>query len=135
MAEVADWKRRIDALYDEAIGWLPQGHGYEVDRSQMLPRHENMLKILELPGYEIPLLKIWREGRQVLMFQPDARWVLFTRGRVNLLFTKGRANNRLLAKELDAEGADWNYWYAGNWQQGGEPWGRERFLDLLGGVT
>ncbi|MBF5093417.1 hypothetical protein F1643_01970 [Azospirillum sp. INR13] len=130
-AEIADWKRRIDALYDEIVGWLPPGEGYEVDRSRLLPRHENMQKILELPGYEIPLLRIRRDGRDILMFQPDARWVLFTRGRVKLYVGTIRAGDRLLAKEADAEGPEWTYWTTGSWQTGGKPWGRECLLDLL----
>ena len=130
-AEIADWKRRIDALNDEVVGWLPPGEGYEVDRSRLLPRHENMQKILELPGYEIPLLRIRRDGRDILMFQPDARWVLFTRGRVNLYVGKIRAGDRLLAKEAEAEGPEWRYWTTGSWQTGGKPWGRECLLDLL----
>lgn len=130
-AEIADWKRRIDALYDEVVGWLPPGEGYEVDRSRLLPRHENMQKLLELPGYEIPLLRIRRDGRDILMFQPDARWVLFTRGRVKLYVGTIRAGDRLLAKEADAEGPEWKYRTTGGWQPGGRPWDRECLLDLL----
>lgn len=131
MAEVADWKRRINALYDEIVGWLPADEGYEVDRSQLLPRHENMLKVLELPGYEIPLMRIRRNGRDALLFQPDGRWVLFTRGRVNLFVGNIRVGDRLLAKEAEADGPDWKYWTDDNWQRSGDPWDRERLLSLL----
>jgi hypothetical protein len=131
LAEVADWKRRVDALYDEIVCWLPVGEGYEVDRSRLLPRHENMLKALGLPGYEIPLMRIRRNGKDVLLFQPDGRWVLFTRGRVNLFVGNIRAGDRLLAKEAEAKGAEWTYWAGDNWQQGGDPWSKERLLTIL----
>ncbi len=131
MAEVADWKRRINALYDEIVGWLPADKGYEVDRSRLFPRHENMLKVLGLPGYEIPLMRIRRNGKDALLFQPDGRWVLFTRGRVNLFVGDIRAGDRLLAKEADAGGPDWTYWTDDNWQQGGDPWDQARLLGLL----
>jgi len=131
MAEVADWKRRIEALYDEIVGWLPANEGYEIDRSQRLPRHENMLKVLGLPSYQIPLMRIRRNGKEALLFQPDGRWVLFTRGRVNLFVGNIRAGDRLLAKEVEAEGPDWTYWTDDNWQRSGDPWDRERLLSLL----
>lgn len=132
-AEVADWKRRVDELYDEVIGWLPDGHDYEIDRSQLLSRHESMLKILHLPSYEIPLLQIRRNGKQVLLFQPDGRWVLFTRGRVNIIVGKARFGDRILAKAVDADRNDpeWKYRTNGNWKIDVDPWRKEKFLDLL----
>lgn len=133
LAEVADWKRRVDALYDEIVGWLPVGEGYEVDRSRLLPRHENMLKVLGLPGYEIPLMRIRRNGKDVLLFQPDGRWVLFTRGRVNIIVGKARFGDRILAKAVDAnvDDPEWKYRTNGNWRIDVDPWNRDKFLDLL----
>lgn len=131
LAEVADWKRRVDDLYRDVADWLPKDRGYDADRSWMVPVHEPMLRVLGLPPYEIPILQVQRDGKRVLLFRPDARWVMSTHGRVRVGIGDRRWET-LLAKEGDSEALEWHYWDADHWRQGGVPWDRERLLTLLG---
>lgn len=132
LAEIADWKQRIDALYRDVIGWLPQGMGYEVDLSWVAPVYEQMLQALELPPYEVPMLQIRHRGRRVLIFRPDGRWVMFTRGRVRI----GIGNDRwetLLAKEDDNGRVHWVFWDADSWKRSGDPWSADILHAILEG--
>jgi len=131
LAEVNDWKRRIDALYRDVIDWLPKDEGYEVDQSWVIPVHEPMLRVLGLPAYKIPMLQVRRNGKRVLLFRPDGRWVMFTRGRVRVGIGERRWNT-LLAKDVGLPEPEWFFWNTENWERGGDPWTRERLMSLLG---
>lgn len=130
LAEVADWKRRVDDLYRDVIGWLPRDEGYEVDLSLVFPVREPMQQILGLPAYEVALLQVRRNGKRVMVFRPDARWVMNTRGRVRM-GVGDRNWYTLLAKEMPSGALEWRFWSSENWERGGDPWTKEEMLSLL----
>ncbi len=129
--EIADWKRRVGDLYCTIAQWLPKGEGYEVDTTTSLPVSEPMLSLHGLPSYSMPLLQIRRNGERCLFFLPDARWVMFTRGRVMIVVENGRGG-RLLAKEAGSDGPEWSFYTSDNWQKGGDPWNEALLRSLLG---
>lgn len=129
-AEMADWMRRIDALYRTTVGWLPPGAGYEADQSWRVPVKEEMLRLNGLPSYEVPILQIRRDGRRCLLFHPDARWVMFTRGRVTVGIGPRRWDS-LLAKVNDKGETEWRLVGGDNWQAGGDLWTESLLRSLL----
>ncbi|WP_298378043.1 hypothetical protein [Azospirillum sp.] len=132
--EIADWQRRVDALYRDVIDWLPKDAGYEVDLSWIIPVHELMLDALELPPYQVPMLQVRRSGERLLIFRPDARWVMFTRGRVKVGIGDGRWETLLAIESEDESGCvGWTFWDAHNWRRGGDPWNSDVLREILEG--
>lgn len=132
LAEVADWKRRVNALYQDVIGWLPEDQGYEVDLSIQAPVHEPMLQALDLFPYKISILQIRRGGKRVLLFHPTGRWVMLTCGRVRIAVGERRWDT-LLAKRNESGEVEWRYRDPNNWRHD-ECWRREHLLTMLGAV-
>lgn len=127
--EIEEWKRRVAELYGLIVSWLPQGEGYEADTSRFVPVNETMQKIHGIPPYELPLLEIHRDGKRLLRFWADARWVMLTRGRVTVFI--GDRSASLLAKKADADGAEWKLYDRSSWTHGGYALTPELLVSLL----
>jgi hypothetical protein len=127
-AGVAEWKTRIDALFRDIAAWLPDG--CVADTSQSYQVEERMMEIRGIPPYTIPVLNILCDGRRVMSFRPDARWVFHTRGRV--MISGANRPARLLDVGEAPGDVRWMLYDPSNWSKGGDPFMREALSSLFG---
>lgn len=86
--DLADWRARLTDLFDRIESWIGNDPRYRVVRSKV-SRLEPMMTAVQLPAMELPAFGIgWSDaetkGKQGLLFLPQARWVVGTRGRVRV---------------------------------------------------
>ena len=140
-AGVAEWKTRIDALFRDIAAWLPDG--CVADTSQSYQVEERMMEIRGIPPYTIPVLNILcdgrrvhsrghvaGDGRRVMTFRPDARWVFHTRGRV--MISGANRPARLLDVGEAPGDVRWMLYDPSNWSKGGDPFIQEALSSLFG---
>lgn len=84
--DLADWRARLTDLFGGIESWIGNDPRYRVVRSEV-NRLEPMMTAVQLPVMEFPALGIgWSDtearGTTGILFRPEARWVVGTRGRV-----------------------------------------------------
>lgn len=78
---VDNWIYRLNKLFDNIESWLNKD--YEIIRSQVQQRPEELLAKYVIPLREVPTLTII-DGRKRVGFVPSALWVIGANGRVNI---------------------------------------------------
>ena len=80
---VADWKKRIDDLYAQIAGWLP--NGYSLRHGKPMWMNEKMMREYDVPDEEVPVLEILKDDLVVGRIEPRVLWILGPNGRLQFL--------------------------------------------------
>ncbi|MEI8395586.1 MAG: hypothetical protein WCF85_12670 [Rhodospirillaceae bacterium] len=79
--QLENWRRRLHALYADIISWLPADAGYETEiRDHMAD--EGPMRHAGVPPQPVPELVVRRNSQPVLIFTPNACWIIGAAGRI-----------------------------------------------------
>lgn len=134
---LADYKARVNALFDLIEQWVAEGDsGYAARRNGVDYLFERYMAYWELPDEEVPLLSVYApDGVEVLRFRPNGAWVTLTNGRVTIETPNAplrrRRDLRLLDKSEQGETAKWVLWGNRDPRLGSESFNQETFMRLV----
>lgn len=100
---VADWVKRIEALYADVERWLPVG--WTARRGTSVPMHEELMRKVGVPSRGLPTLELIHGGVVSATLRPYGLWIIGTNGRIDLV--KGQERYLLLDHAGTFEPADW----------------------------
>lgn len=102
---VADWEKRIAALYSDIKTWLPMHYeGMKAETNRTVVMSEEMMQKFAVPDRELPILDITLDKQPVISFVPRALWIIGARGRVDVITEAG---TRLLVDAGDTNAMRW----------------------------
>ena len=79
---VEDWEARLNGLYSEICGWLPEG--WEARRGAPVLMHEKMMKEFGVEATPLPRLELDGGDQPAVKLIPHALWIIGNNGRVDL---------------------------------------------------
>ena len=79
---VEDWEARLNGLYSEICGWLPDG--WEVRRGAPVLMHEKMMQEFGVESTRMPTLEFHGGDEPAVKLIPRALWIIGNNGRVDL---------------------------------------------------
>lgn len=86
---VAEWANRIDALYSIVQDALSGMREISTSMSRSISMNEELMQKYSVPGRELPILDIKKNGQIIATLKPIGLWVIGANGRVDLLSEKG----------------------------------------------
>jgi hypothetical protein len=81
MRRVDDWAARIDALYRQIGGWLPDG--WTSDHSNTIRMHEELMQKYRVPPRDLPVLRLLFQGTLAGRIEPRGLWIIGENGRLD----------------------------------------------------
>lgn len=141
LAQLDDWRRRLDALYTDINAWLPAQKGYQSQVQDYLTDEAPMRHVGVSPQ-PVPELVVRRQGEPVLTFTPDACWIIGVLGRV-MVSNGGNRRHKLVEVSFPPAERGWRL-YRGDWPRPavgqppdarwrrGIPFDRQALLELVG---
>lgn len=106
---IANWRRRIEALYDQIEAWATRewGDGCVV-RGTAPQAEEYMMRKLHIPPGKLPTLTV-RAGNRTIEFSPRCLWIIGANGQLDVmaggrhyhLSDRGGTNGRASYWEID----------------------------------
>lgn len=116
LARIADYKKRVDALFDRIQGWITEDGRYLARRSGVDYIFERYMAYYDMADAEVPVLSVYApDDVEVLRFRPNGIWVVPTNGRIAIetpnVPPKRRLHDlRLLDNAQPFEIPDWTVW-------------------------
>jgi len=86
---VADWKSRIDNLYNDINNWLANNQDYSCKNGHPTIMLEDLMRTFEIPQQSVNTLDIFYKQKIVLAFKPKGLWIIGANGRIDILSGKG----------------------------------------------
>ena len=83
--EVADWVRRVQALYDDVQLWLVDRPGLRCEQSRTVTMSEEMMQQFAVTDQEIPVLDVLDADQVVASFVPRGLWMIGSWGRIDVI--------------------------------------------------
>ena len=80
---VANWKRRIEALYTLIEGWLP-AVWQSVRSPALMPMLEDMMRSARVPQQQLDELRLFGPDGRITVLTPRALWIIGANGRLDL---------------------------------------------------
>lgn len=81
---IEDWKDRLNALYDQIKGFLPEG--WEARSGIPLEMNEQMMRNHGIKPKSLPTLDLVGEGGRIARVTPRGLWIIGANGRVDLKY-------------------------------------------------
>lgn len=84
LQRVADWKARLDSLYNDVTSWFPE---LQHDRRDFVEMNEEIMREYGVAPVSLPILRFLDGKDELARFVPRGLWIIGANGRVDL-FTK-----------------------------------------------
>ncbi len=101
---VDDWSSRIDSLYKELEGWLPDG--WTAKPGASVSMNEDLMQNTGEPARELPTLELLHDGTVEVKIRPYGLWIIGANGRIDLV--KGRDIYRIVDRAKTFEPPSWH---------------------------
>ena len=79
---VDDWVARVEGLYAELRGWLPDG--WSASAGAPVRMHEEMMRRFDVAPREIPTLRLAGAADECAVLEPRGLWIVGANGRVDM---------------------------------------------------
>jgi hypothetical protein len=86
---VADWLKRINALYADVRTTLSDRAGIECKTPTSVVMDEELMRQFHVPSIRVPVLDVIKLGATVATFKPVGLWVIGANGRIDILSERG----------------------------------------------
>ena len=93
---VDDWAARVEGLYAELRGWLPDG--WSASAGAPVRMHEEMMRRFDVAPREIPTLRLAGAADECAVLEPRGLWIVGANGRVDM---RGGGRHYLLVDMAD----------------------------------
>lgn len=103
---VSEWAAEIDKLYARVKTDLADESDLGFDQSRTVSMSEEMMQKFAVPDRDLPIFDVIRSDEVIASFVPRARWVIGSRGRVDLISPTGTTILALM--ELDGT-SEWHW--------------------------
>ncbi|MCJ2031424.1 hypothetical protein MKK50_18835 [Methylobacterium sp. J-043] len=100
---VENWAQRIAGLYSQIDSWLPSG--WSSKRNRRIQMHEEPMREVDLPAYELPVLDLLADGGSAAVIEPRGLWIIGANGRLDL--RRGADHHLILDRAANFEEPDW----------------------------
>jgi hypothetical protein len=84
---IADWKKRVDSIFDQIRGWAA-GHGATVEEMPASEMNEDLLRRHGMKPYMMSSLVV-RKDKHIIKVIPSGLWTIGGNGRIDLVTTSG----------------------------------------------
>ena len=130
VAEVEQWGRRIDTLYNEVETWARED-GFTVTRDRTVPMSEELMQTFAVPDRDMPILDLVEGETPVMSMVPSGLWLIGMNGLVDVITRRGTFRLAGLPPPSDHP-----VWTLVDFRKDTRvAWGREPFRSVLGLVS
>lgn len=89
VARVADWKSRINSLYETIEKWLSNMDGYTIKKQDTVYMHEELMQKYSIPPENLNVLDILHNDEYIATIKPIGLWIIGANGRLDIISKKG----------------------------------------------
>ena len=85
IAEVDDWVRRIDTLYEEVQRWLADQGQLRCERARTVTMSEELMQQFAVTDRDLPVLDVIKADQVIASFVPRGLWLIGAWGKIDLI--------------------------------------------------